>query len=96
MFTLHTKNLTEAVELKNLPTLRQAFVVASTLIILGYVLAAFVHPAFEWLPLLVAAGLMFSGLTGVCPMVLILQKMPWNRKAITPDTPDFPSTTNEV
>ena len=76
---LKTKDLEESVTLKKLPTMRQAFVVASTLIILGYVLAALIHPGFIYLPLLVAFGLMFSGLVGICPMVLILQKMPWNR-----------------
>ena len=79
MFELNTKNLNEPVTLQNLPTLRQAFVVASTIIILGYILSALVNPLFEFLPLLVAGGLMFSGLTGVCPMVLLVQKMPWNR-----------------
>jgi len=79
MFTLHTKDLKESVTLQNLPTLRQAFIVASSIIILGYVLGALVDPVFEFLPLLVAGGLMFSGLTGVCPMVLLVQKMPWNR-----------------
>ncbi len=79
MFKLHTKGISETVTLKNLPTMRQAFVVASILIILGYVLGALVHPYFELLPLLVAGGLMFSGLSGVCPMVLLVQMMPWNK-----------------
>ena len=80
MFTLHTKDLHEPVTLKNLPTLRQAFVTASVLIILGYLLGYYVHAGFFLLPLLVAGGLMFSGLVGFCPMVMILQKMPWNKK----------------
>lgn len=80
MFTLKTKSLSEPVSLTNLPTLRQAFVVASSIIILGYVLAYFIHPNFVFLPLLVAGGLMFSGLSGFCPMVFFLQLLPWNRK----------------
>ena len=79
MFTLKTKNVSEPVTLRNLPTLRQAFVVASGLIVAGYVLAALVHPAFIYLPLLPAGGLFFSGLTGFCPMVYFLQKLPWNK-----------------
>ncbi len=79
MFNLHTKNVTEPVTLKNLPTLRQTFVAASLLIIVGYVLAYLVHPYFLALPLVVAGGLMFSGLVGICPMVHIIQMMPWNR-----------------
>jgi hypothetical protein len=77
---LFTKNLHEEVSLKNLPTLRQAFIVASCLIGLGYLLEYYVHHIFGWLPLLVAGGLMFSGLVGICPMVIFLQKMPWNKK----------------
>jgi len=80
MFTLHTKNISESVTLKNLPTLRQAFVVASLLIILGYILGHVVHPYFMALPLIVAGGLLFSGLAGICPMVYILQLMPWNKR----------------
>ncbi len=79
MFALHTKNITEEVTLKQLPTLRQSFVVASLLIITGVVLAHYVHEWFIALSLLVAGGLMFSGTVGFCPMVLILQKMPWNK-----------------
>ncbi|MCA9354345.1 MAG: DUF2892 domain-containing protein [Candidatus Kaiserbacteria bacterium] len=81
MTHLHTKGINEKVKLCNLPTLRQAFVVASSIIVLGYVLEYFVHPAFHWLPLLVAGGLMFSGTVGFCPMVYFLQKLPWNKKS---------------
>lgn len=80
MQTLHTQGVEERVSLKNLPTLRQAFVLASLLIVLGYVLAHFVHPYFIYLPLLPAFGLMLSGLTGFCPMLLILQALPWNNR----------------
>ena len=79
MFTLKTKGITETVTLKNLPTLRQTFVIAALIIIAGYLLEHFVHPVFHWLPLLVAGGLLFSGLSGVCPMVHIVQAMPWNK-----------------
>jgi len=80
MFPLHTKNIEEQVTLSQLPTLRQSFVVASLLIIAGVLLAQYVHGGFIALSLLVAGGLMFSGTVGVCPMVLILQKMPWNKR----------------
>lgn len=78
--TLKTKDLQEIVTLENLPTVRQAFVAASVIIILGYVLAHKVHPDFIYLPLLPAFGLMISGLFGVCPMIMILQRMPWNKR----------------
>lgn len=80
MSTLHTKGITGEVKLCNLPTMRQTFVVASLIIILGYILGYFVHPGFMVLPLMVAGGLMFSGVVGFCPMVHIVQKMPWNKK----------------
>lgn len=79
MFALKTKNVNEQITLTQLPTLRQAFVVAALLIVAGYVLAYVVHEYFIYLPLLVAGGLAISGLTGICPMVLILQKLPWNK-----------------
>jgi len=81
MSTLKTKNLTETVTLKNLPTIRQAFVVASSIIIAGYLLEHFVDPIFGWLPLVVAGGLMLAGLSGFCPMVHFLQMLPWNKKS---------------
>lgn len=79
MFQLKTNGLTESVTLKNLPTLRQAFVVAGILIILGYVLEAILHPLFHWLPLLVAGGLLVAGLSAFCPMVYFLQQLPMNK-----------------
>lgn len=79
MSLLHTKGLTEEVRLCNLPTLRQAFVVASVMIIAGYILEYYVDPIFHWLPLLVAGGLMFAGLVGFCPMVYFIQKLHKNK-----------------
>lgn len=73
MFTLKTKGLTEPVTLKNLPTLRQAFIVASLIIVAAFVLAYYVNPNLIYLALLPAFGLMLSGLTGFCPMIFFLQ-----------------------
>jgi hypothetical protein len=67
--------------LNGMRVLRQAFFAASTLIIVGLVGAYFVHPYFLALPALVAGGLMFSALVGWCPMIYILEKMPWNRSS---------------
>lgn len=77
--TLKTKDLEEQVTLENLPTVRQAFIAASIIIILAFVLGHKVHPDFLYLALLPAFGLMVSGLFGVCPMIMILQRMPWNK-----------------
>ncbi len=65
--------------LKGMHALRQAFFVASTLIIMGLVGAYFVHAYFLALPALVAGGLMFSSLVGWCPMIFFLEKAPWNK-----------------
>ncbi len=80
MFTLKTTGLTESVTLKNLPSIRQAFVVAAGIIVASYFLEHFVHPVFDWLPLLVAGGLMVAGLSGFCPMVYFLQKLQGDKK----------------
>lgn len=80
MFKLKTKDIQESVTLKNLPTLRQAFVVASILIFVGLGLGYYLHQGFLLLPLLVGGGLLFSGVFGFCPMVHILQIMPWNKR----------------
>jgi hypothetical protein len=79
MFTLKTNNITEPVTLKNLPTLRQAFVVAALIIIAAFILAKLVHPDLIYLALLPAFGLLLSGFSGFCPMVAILQLLPWNK-----------------
>ena len=81
MAKLKTKGLTEDVTLKNLPGLRQTFVVGSSVIILGYVLGT-VSPWFMILPLFPAAGLMISGVAGFCPMEWFLQRMPWNKEKV--------------
>lgn len=80
MFTLKTTGLSESVTLKNLPTIRQTFVIASSIIAASYLLEYFVHPAFDWLPLLVAAGLMVAGISSFCPMVYFLQKLQGDKK----------------
>ncbi len=60
--------------------LRQVFIVAALIIVIGYVLGHFVHEGFGfYLPLLVAAGLSFAGIVGICPMAYIIEKMPWNK-----------------
>ena len=81
-FDLKTKN-NERIPLNQIPVLRQAFVVAGTLVILGMVLAYVAHLYFLALPVLVGGGLLFSGLVGICPMVAVLNLLPWNRSKST-------------
>lgn len=79
MFTLRTKQHSEPITLRQLPTLRQAFVVAGSIILCSVVFAKLMHPDWLYLALLPAFGLIFSGLTGVCPLVYLLQILPGNR-----------------
>lgn len=62
-----------------LPLDRQMHAFAGTFIFLGALLALTVNPSFVWIPLLMGCGLVFSGLTGICPMLNALARMPWNR-----------------
>ena len=58
---------------------RQVRIAAGSLVVLGTVLGAFVHPAFLGLPAFVGAGLIFAGITDTCAMGTLLVRMPWNR-----------------
>lgn len=58
---------------------RQVRLGAGATALAGAVLGFLVHPGFYALCALVGAGLTFAALTGVCPMVLALLRMPWNR-----------------
>jgi len=58
---------------------RQVRIAAGTLVLVGVLLAYFVHPAFIGLSAFVGAGLVFAGVTDWCGMGLLLAKLPWNR-----------------
>ena len=60
---------------------RQIRVAAGGLVLLGVLLAAFVHPAFALLSGFVGAGLMYAGITDNCMLGMMLMKLPHNRKA---------------
>lgn len=60
---------------------RQVRLGAGLLVLTGTLLGAFAHPAWLALSGFVGAGLSFAGLTNICGMAAILQKMPWNRPA---------------
>ena len=65
------------------PIMRQVQIIASSMIFLAFLGASFIAPNFIYLALFVGFGLALAGYTGFCPMVYILQKMPWNNKRIT-------------
>ena len=58
---------------------RQVRIAAGSLVVIGSLLALFVHPWFAALPAFVGAGLVFAGVTDTCGMALLLARMPWNQ-----------------
>jgi rhodanese-related sulfurtransferase len=62
-----------------MPIMQQTLLAAGSLTLAGYILSAFVHPAFILLSVAIGAGLTFAGLTGWCGMSYALSKMPWNK-----------------
>ena len=64
--------------------LRQMQITAGSLALLGVVLGTWVNPNFYALSAFIGAGLVFAGVSGICPMVRLLQLMPWNRRAMRP------------
>jgi rhodanese-related sulfurtransferase len=68
---------------KSLPLMQQVQITAGFLTLLGAILAVTVDSAFIGLSGFVGAGLMFAGMTGLCPMASMIAKMPWNQCADT-------------
>jgi len=64
---------------KVIPLDRQMRIFAGAMICLGALLALTVHPLLAVIPLFMGGGLVFSGVTGLCPMTDVIAKMPWNR-----------------
>ncbi len=60
--------------------MRQMQIVAGSMALLGVLLGAWVAPGFYALPGLIGAGMIFAGISGICPMVNMLKLMPWNRR----------------
>lgn len=57
----------------------QVRIAAGFLMLLGIVLAGFVHTAFILISIFVACGLIFAGLTNTCMMGKLLMKLPYNK-----------------
>lgn len=66
---------------------RQVRTIAGLLVLAGCLLALFVNLWFLAIPLLVACGLIFAGVTNSCMMGMLLMKLPYNRKAISGTPP---------
>lgn len=63
-----------------LPLMRQVQIAAGALVLLGLILALAISPWFALLSAFVGAGLIFAGLTGVCGMARMLERLPYNRR----------------
>ncbi|MGB7323386.1 MAG: rhodanese-like domain-containing protein [Rubripirellula sp.] len=64
---------------KAFPLMQQVQIAAGFLSVLGVVLSYLVHPSFVGLSAFVGCGLMFAGMTGLCPMASFFARMPWNQ-----------------
>lgn len=60
---------------------RQVRLIAGMLALSGAVLALVVNPMWIFLSGFIGLGLTFAGLTDICPMGILIGKMPWNRNA---------------
>lgn len=60
--------------------MRQTFIAAGALILLGHALALLVAPLAIVLSAAVGVGLLVAGLTGWCGMTMLLARMPWNKE----------------
>jgi rhodanese-related sulfurtransferase len=58
---------------------RQLRIVIGTLVLLGTILGALVSSWFLLLAGFCGAGLVFAGITDICPMGMTLARMPWNQ-----------------
>lgn len=62
-----------------IPLERQVRGVAGTIVFVFTLLGLLVNKGFLSVSLFVGFMLLLSGVTGLCPMLVILKKMPWNR-----------------
>lgn len=66
---------------------RQVRLGAGLLVLTGAALAVTLNPRWVFLSAFIGLGLTFAGLTDICPMAELLQKLPWNRQSHCRTTP---------
>lgn len=64
---------------RTMPLDRQLQIAIGSLVLLGVLLAQIADPVWIWLSGFAGAGLVFAGVTGICPMRSLIARMPWNR-----------------
>jgi rhodanese-related sulfurtransferase len=62
-----------------LPLDRQMRIAAGSLVLIGALLGWLVHPGFYALSAFVGGGLVFAGITDICPLAMLIARMPWNQ-----------------
>jgi rhodanese-related sulfurtransferase len=60
---------------------RQVRIIIGTSVILGILLAHYVHPAFIWLSVFFGAGLIYAGVSDSCALAFLVARAPWNKNA---------------
>lgn len=63
----------------HLPIMRQVQLIAGFLVFVGSSLALILDHRFAFFSAAVGAGLVFAGITGICPMANVLAALPFNR-----------------
>jgi len=63
---------------------RQVRLGAGLLVLIGAVLALTVNSHWLFLSAFIGLGLSFSGITDICPMAIVLGRMPWNAASHCP------------
>jgi rhodanese-related sulfurtransferase len=61
--------------------MRQVQAIIGATVLVGIALGALVHPWLYAVAAVPGAGLLMAGLTGVCPLAMVVARMPWNRGA---------------
>jgi len=62
-----------------LPLDRQLQIAIGSIVLAGVVLSQVINPAWIWLSGFAGCGLIFAGLSGICPMRIVIAMMPWNQ-----------------
>lgn len=61
--------------------MRQTQALIGVVLLGGVAAAHFVNMAWIAVPVVIGLGLVFAGMSGVCPMASFIARMPWNRSA---------------
>jgi rhodanese-related sulfurtransferase len=65
---------------------RQFKLIAGLGVILSVLLSQWVHIGWIGVALFIGSGLTFAGASGICLLVILLAKMPWNRREVQATT----------